>query len=42
VMAKVDLAAEIHRNDELWCVEEREDVGDWFRSRGWKVTVTEP
>jgi hypothetical protein len=29
-LAKVDLQREISRNDELWYLEEREDVGDWF------------
>ncbi|MCV7378729.1 SAM-dependent methyltransferase [Mycobacterium alsense] len=40
IMAKVDPGREIPRTDELWYFEEREDVGDWFRRRGWDVTVT--
>ncbi|OBK93310.1 SAM-dependent methyltransferase [Mycobacterium asiaticum] len=39
VMARVDPQREIPRTDELWYFEEREDVGDWFRRHGWKVTV---
>ncbi|ORA17854.1 class I SAM-dependent methyltransferase [Mycobacterium asiaticum] len=40
LMARVDPQREIPRTDELWYFEEREDVGDWFRRHGWKVTVT--
>jgi methyltransferase (TIGR00027 family) len=40
LMAKADPGREIPRTDELWYFEEREDVGDWFRRRGWDVTVT--
>ncbi|OBI80496.1 class I SAM-dependent methyltransferase [Mycobacterium asiaticum] len=39
VMARVDPQREIPRTDELWYFEEREDVGDWFRRHGWKVSV---
>ncbi|OBK22670.1 class I SAM-dependent methyltransferase [Mycobacterium asiaticum] len=39
VMARVDPQREIPRTDELWYFEEREDVGDWLRRHGWKVTV---
>ena len=40
LMAELDPQREIPRTDELWYFEEREDVGDWFRRRGWEVTVT--
>jgi methyltransferase (TIGR00027 family) len=40
LVAEVDPRREIPRTDELWYFEEREDVGDWFRRRGFDVTVT--
>jgi methyltransferase (TIGR00027 family) len=40
LMADVDPQREIPRTDELWYLEEREDVGDWFRRHSWDVTVT--
>jgi methyltransferase (TIGR00027 family) len=40
VVAEVDPQRQVPRTDELWYFEEREDVGDWFRRRGFDVTVT--
>jgi len=40
VMTKVDPQREMPRTDELWYLEEREDVGDWLRRHGWDATVT--
>ncbi|OBF24234.1 SAM-dependent methyltransferase [Mycobacterium kubicae] len=40
IMARVDPQREVPRTDELWYFEDRADVGDWFRRRGWDVTVT--
>jgi methyltransferase (TIGR00027 family) len=40
LMAQVDPQREVPRTDELWYFEEREDVGEWFRRHGWRVTVT--
>jgi methyltransferase (TIGR00027 family) len=40
LMTELDPQREIPNNEELFYFEEREDVGDWFRRRGWDVTVT--
>jgi methyltransferase (TIGR00027 family) len=40
LMAQVDPQRDIPSNEDLFYYEEREDVGDWFRRRGWDVTVT--
>lgn len=40
LMAKADPQREMPRTDELWYLEEREDVGDWWRRHGWDVAVT--
>jgi methyltransferase (TIGR00027 family) len=40
VVAEVDPQRQVPRTDELWYFEEREDVGEWLRRRGWDVTVT--
>ncbi|MEE6175432.1 SAM-dependent methyltransferase [Mycobacterium sp. 050134] len=40
LMAEVDPQRQVPRTEELWYFEEREDVGEWFRRHGWKVTVT--
>ncbi|WP_156688242.1 class I SAM-dependent methyltransferase [Mycobacterium sp. Marseille-P9652] len=40
LMERIDPQREVPRTDQLWYFEEREDVGDWFRRHGWKVTVT--
>lgn len=40
LMTKADPQREMPRTDELWYLEEREDVGDWWRRHGWDVTVT--
>ncbi len=40
LMAKVDPQRQVPRSDHLWYFEDREDVGDWLRRRGWEVTVT--
>ena len=40
LMAETDSQLEVPTVDELWYFEEREDVGDWLRRRGWDVSVT--
>jgi methyltransferase (TIGR00027 family) len=40
LMAAADPQRKVPRTDELWYFEEREDVGDRFRSHGWDVSVT--
>ncbi|WP_343599849.1 class I SAM-dependent methyltransferase [Mycobacterium sp.] len=40
LMASADPQREVPRTDELWYFEERDDVGDWLRRRGWEVAVT--
>jgi methyltransferase (TIGR00027 family) len=40
LMAEADPQREIPQTEELWYFEEREDVGDWWRRRGWQVTET--
>lgn len=40
LMTKVAPQREMPRTDELWYLEEREDVGDWLRRHGWDATVT--
>jgi len=39
VMAKLGEHREIPDVQDLWYLEERTDVGDWLRGRGWKVSV---
>jgi methyltransferase (TIGR00027 family) len=40
LMAKLQPERDIPNVHDLWYFEEREDVGDWLRRHGWKVTVT--
>jgi len=40
VMATADPHRVVPRTDELWYFDDREDVGDWWRRRGWQVSVT--
>ena len=40
LLAETDSQLEVPTVDELWYFEEREDVGDWLRRRGWDVSVT--
>ncbi|MBO0879133.1 MAG: class I SAM-dependent methyltransferase [Mycobacterium sp.] len=40
LMAKMEPQREVPRSDELRYLEEREDVGEWWRRHGWEVTVT--
>ncbi|MCV7444924.1 class I SAM-dependent methyltransferase [Mycobacterium paraense] len=40
LMAKLQPERDIPDVHDLWYFEEREDVGDWLRRHGWKVTVT--
>ncbi|MEB4208088.1 class I SAM-dependent methyltransferase [Mycobacterium sp. 94-17] len=40
LIARVDPDRAVPRTEELWYMEEREDVGEWFARHGWDVTVT--
>ncbi|UMB68759.1 class I SAM-dependent methyltransferase [Mycobacterium paraterrae] len=40
LMAEAGSPIEVPKTDELWYFEEREDVSDWLRRHGWKVTAT--